>query len=303
MENWTIDQETCTVCGSCAEVCPNRILQVNDSKQIVFKQELLWTCFRCGHCMAICPTSSVYIPGLSYEKDFYPAVKAGPNAYEDYERLIASRRAVRNFKDKAVPHELLEKIVEAIRMAPPGFPPLKTEVTVIEDPEMLKAALPMMIRLYEYLLKALQNPIARQIVKKSAGREKFITLQKHVAPLLKARMADLKSGKEDTIMRRAPALILLHADRNSENYMPDIYIALTYGFLAAQALGLGASAMDLIPPAVEKSQKLRAFFKIPEGNEVVASMIVGYPKYQFRRGIRREMKSVTWLSKDEAVHA
>jgi len=124
-----------------------------------------------------------------------------------------------------------------------------------------------------------------------------------VAPLLKARMADLRSGKEDTIMRRAPALILLHADRNSENYMPDIYIALTYGFLAAHALGLGASAMDLIPPAVEKSQELRAFFKIPEGHEVVASMIVGYPKYQYKRGIRRGMKSVTWLSRDEAVHA
>ena len=302
MEDWSIDQGTCSGCGLCAEVCPNRILEVDEAKHVFFKQEILWTCFRCGHCMAICPTASIDIPGLSYDTDFYKMPQLSPAAYEEFDQLISCRRAIRNFKDKPVPHELLAKIVDAIQYAPPGFPPLKTEVTVIEDPEMLKEALPMMIRLYKSLLKAMSNPIARQFVKQSIGREKFITLQNHVIPLLKVRMPDLESGKEDTIMRRAPALILLHADRNSENYVPDIYIALAYGFLAAHALGLGASAMDLIPPAVEKSRELRAFFKIPENHEMVGSMIVGYPLYKFQRGIRRELKSVTWISK-EGVHA
>jgi nitroreductase len=254
--------------------------------------------------MAVCPTGSIHIPGLSYESDFYTPPKLEKDSADHFYSLIASRRATRNFQDKPVPREALEKIVLAIQSAPPGFPPIKTEVTVIQDRETLKQALPMMIGLYEYLLSAMANPIARLVIKNKVGRDKFITMKNHVVPLLKTRMQDLKSGKEDTIMRRAPALILLHADRNSENYIPDIYIALTFGFLAAHSLGLGASAMDLIPPAVEKSSELRKLFQIPEQNEVVASMIIGYPKFHFTRGIRRELKKVTWIEeKQEANHA
>ena len=85
-----------------------------------------------------------------------------------------------------------------------------------------------------------------------AGPDKFHVLQSHLIPLMIDRLPDLKAGREDTILRRAPALILFHANRKAENYAADIYIALTYGFLAAHSLGLGASAMDLIPPAVGK---------------------------------------------------
>jgi ferredoxin len=293
--DWFVDETLCRKCGSCVDICPNRILQKDSAGNINFLDERLWMCFRCGHCMAICPSRAVQVPGLSYEKDFYPLPKMTGMEGDQFTHLIESRRAVRSFQDKPVPHDMLEKVVKAIQSAPPGFPPIKTELVVVEDPEKLKKALPMMIDLYAYLIKAMQNPISRQFVRQSAGREKFITIQKHVVPMMINRMPDLISGKEDTIMRHAPALILYHADRASENYIPDIYIALTFGFLAAHSLGLGASAMDLIPPAVEKSKKLREYFQIPDGNEVVASMILGFPKHHFQRGIKRELKSVTWL--------
>jgi nitroreductase/NAD-dependent dihydropyrimidine dehydrogenase PreA subunit len=292
---WFVEKSTCRKCGACVDLCPNRIIKKKSSGQIEFLEERLWMCFQCGHCMAVCPTASIHVPGLTYERDFYPQPRLTGEENKQFVHLINSRRAVRSFQDKPVPHELLEKVVQAIQAAPPGFPPIKTEVTVVENPEAIKQALPMMINLYEYLVKAMGNPISRMFVRQNAGREKFITLQKHVIPLLIERLPELKSGEEDTITRHAPALILLHADRKTENFMADIYIALTYGFLAAQSLGLGSSAMDLIPPAVDKSKDLREFFKIPDNNTVVASIILGYPKHHFQRGIKRELKSVTWI--------
>lgn len=262
-DQWMIDNQSCKKCGCCIDLCPGRIIQKDVDGNTYFRQDRLWMCFRCGHCMAICPTRSVHIPGLSYEEDFYTNPKSDGYENDHFSALISSRRAVRSFVDKPVPHELLEKVVRAIQSAPPGFPPVKTELTIIEDPQKIRQALPMMIDLYAYLIKAMGNPIARQIIRKSAGREKYITIKNHVIPLMVNRMPDLRSGKEDTITRGAPALILFHADRNSENYIPDIYIALTFGLLAAHSLGLGASGMDLIPPAVEKSKQLREFFKIP----------------------------------------
>jgi len=290
-----INEGTCKRCGRCVEICPNRILQKDKDGRIFFREDRSWMCFECGHCMAVCPTRSVQISTLSYDSDFYDQPENTGLEAEQFNHLIMSRRAVRCFQEKPVPHELLEKVVQAIMMAPPGFPPVKTELTVIEDPDVVRQSQKMMIDLYDFLVAKMNNPIARQFIRMSAGREKFITLEKHVIPLMIERLPDLKSGREDTITRNAPAMILFHADRRTENYRTDIHIALTYGFLAAHALGLGASAMDLIPPAVEKKKELRELLKIPDDNEVVASMILGFPRYHFLRGIKRNLKSVTWL--------
>ncbi len=294
-DEWIVDATSCRKCGACVDVCPNRIIQKDAGGSVYFMEDRKWECFRCGHCMAVCSNEAIHIPGLSYEKDFFTFPPRGNQDPDDFYHLLETRRAIRNFVDKPVPHEILEKIVDAIRLAPPGFPPVKTEVTVIEDPEMIKQALPMMIHLYETLVKMMSNPVTRFFVRMDAGPEKFNVLKNHLIPLLKDRLPDLKSGKEDTIMRRAPALILFHADRNAENYATDINIALTYGFLAAHSLGLGASAMDLIPPAVEKSRELREFFKIPDNQVVTGAIILGYAKHHFKRGIKRDLKSVTWL--------
>jgi nitroreductase len=209
--------------------------------------------------------------------------------------MIKTRRAIRVFKQQPVPRELLERVAQAIAFAPPSFTPLKTETVVVEDTAVIRQALPEMIKLYDGLVKAMSHPIARLFVRRRVGAAKFKTLEQHVVPLMKNRLPELKQGAEDTITRYAPAMIILHAHRDAENAEADIYIALTYGLLAAHALGLGATAIDLVPPAIQNSPVLRELFSIPEENVVIASMILGYPRYRYPRGIKRELKSMTWI--------
>jgi ferredoxin len=289
-----VNQETCKVCGLCGEVCPMKIMKKDGSNRISFRPDRLPLCMKCGQCMAICPTKSIIVGSLSYSKDFFEASEtlAVEPPFLD---MITNRRAIRNFKDKPVPKELLEKVVQAITFAPPGFTPIKTEIVVVQDTEVIRKALPYMIQVYDDLLKAMNNPVARLFIRRKVGKAKFNTIEKHVVPLMKSRLPELKMGVEDTITRYAPAMIVFHGNRNAENYEADIYIALTYGFLAAHALGLGGSAMDLIPPAIQNSAVLRKMLLIPDRNVVVASMILGYPKYRYQRGIKRELKSVTWI--------
>ncbi|MBN1887360.1 MAG: nitroreductase family protein [Thermoflexales bacterium] len=289
-----INLDTCKACGVCAAICPNRIIHKDASGQMFFRPDRVALCFQCGQCMAACPTRSVQVTELSYKRDFFdlPEREDDSQAFFD---LIASRRAIRNFQDKPVPRELLERIVQAISCAPPGFPPLKTELVVVQDSALIRQALPHMIELYDRLYKVMRNPLLRLLIRQEVGPKKFNVIQGHLVPMLESRLPDLKTGAEDTLTRRAPAMILFHADRQAQNYEIDAYIALTYGFLAAHALGLGGSAMDIIPPAIERSQVLRAMFGIPDDHEVVASMIVGYPKYRYQRAIKRELKSVTWF--------
>jgi len=291
----TINAQTCKVCGTCAEVCPNRIMyKVESPRAMNYYAARMKLCTKCGQCMAVCPTASINVDGLSYEKDFAPLPESGP--FEDlFNKMIASRRSVRNFKDKPVPRELLEKIANAITYSPPSFPPHKTEITIVQDTSVIRQALPLMIDMYDMLVKMMDNPLIRMLVKKSAGPDQFRTLENHVIPIMKDKLPELKSGAEDTITRRAPAIIIFHADKNSDNYRTDINIAVTFGILAAHSLGLGATIIELVPAAIDKEKKLRKLFSIPDNNAVVASMIVGYPKYKYQRSIKRSLKSVTWL--------
>lgn len=193
--------------------------------------------------MAVCPSQSIVVNSLEYARDFF-ALPAGSAVEMHFSEMIGTRRAIRVFKEQPVPKELLERVVQAITFAPPGFTPLKTEVVVIEDTAVIRQALPEMIKVYDGLVKAMDHPVAQFFVRR---------------------------------------------------YEADIYIALTYGLLAAHALGLGATAIDLVPPAIQNSSVLRELFSIPDSNVVVASMILGYPKHRYQRGIKRELKSVTWI--------
>lgn len=290
----TINRETCRVCGLCGEICPMQIMKRDAGDRMVLRPDRLPLCIGCGQCMAICPTQSIVADGLAYSRDLFSLPEGRP-AEMPFLEMITSRRAIRNFKDQPVPRELLEKVVQAITFAPPGFTPIKTEIVVVQDTVVIRKALPEMVRVYDGLVKAMRHPLARLFIRRKVGAAKFKTLEDHVVPLMDSRLPELMEGTEDTITRYAPAMIVFHADRDAENYEADIYIALTYGFLAAHALGLGGTAIDLIPPAIEKSPELKKLFSIPDNNVAVAALILGYPKYRYQRGIKRELRSVTWF--------
>ncbi|MCG8569250.1 MAG: nitroreductase family protein [Spirochaetes bacterium] len=288
----TINQGTCKICNLCGEVCPNKIIKSGST--ITYRDDRIDLCFKCGQCMAICPTESITIHGLSYEEDFFDL--SDRKQYEDvFFDMIYTRRAVRNFQNKPVPKKILDKIINAISFAPPGFPPIKTQITVVSNPELIKKSLPYMIELYDSLVKIMKNPVIRYFIKNKVGKQKFKTMRNHLIPLLKTRLPELKNGVEDTLTRNAPAMILFHSDCNDEDITEDILIAATYGMLAAHSLGLGGSIMSIIPPAINKNKELRKMFNIPENNQVISSIIIGYPKYKYKRGIKRTLKDVKWL--------
>jgi nitroreductase len=241
--------------------------------------------------MAACPEKAIQVEGLDYNKDFFDL----PEAINSFNSLIQSRRSVRAFKDIPVPKDLLEQIVNAITYAPPSFPPLKTEITVIQDKQLIKDSLPHMINLYDKLMQGLKNPIAKHIIRRKIGKERFRVIKNHIVPMFNIKLPFMKNGSEDAITRNAQAMILFHANKQSDNYATDIDIALAYALLKAHTLGIGATAIDLIPPAIERTPLLKQMFKIPKENIVVASMILGYPKIKYKRAIQRQLKSITWI--------
>jgi len=46
----------------------------------------------------------------------------------------------------------------------------------------------------------------------------------------------------------------------------------------------------------KRTPELRKLFRIPQENEVQGAMIAGYPQRRFKRGIKRQLSNVSWIS-------
>jgi nitroreductase/ferredoxin len=294
-----IDNSLCTICDFCITICPSAILAKNENKEAFFQADKVDLCIKCGHCMAMCEAAAISIEGLSYETNFRPLPQTNWN-YSAFMDFLLTRRSVRIFRDKPVPVEELHKIIDALATAPFGVDPGNVEITVVNDKKLIEEALPHMSKMYLQLAKILKVPVLSWLLLRTMPKEVSNTLVNFIVPHINKGLYDSSTGTDD-IARNAPALILFHAKKGAEEHTVDADIYLTYSLLAAHSLGLGATAIGLIGPAVNQSKPLRKLFRIPEGNEVVESMIVGYPKFPFKRAIIRPRTKVTFISAGELM--
>jgi nitroreductase/ferredoxin len=287
-----IDQTLCKSCGICTEVCPSKIIGQNG--RIHFKQEREHLCIECGQCMAVCPTKSICVDGLSYENDFNELPSNNSN-YQDFIEILSTRRSVRNFKDRPVSDEVLDEIVNSVSYAPYGASPEKMEISIINNRETIKSALPYISDFYKGLEKMIENPIASIFLRKIAGKEGFRTIKNHLYPIAKGGNYDLENW--DGITRGAPAIITIHAAKDAEAHTNNGVIYATYIMLAAHAIGLGATMIECVIAAINRNKKLKEIFQIPEDNEAVMSVIIGHPKYSYKRTIKRNKHRIQKITK------
>ena len=285
MQN-NINKSLCKSCGICAEVCPNKLIGKNGSMH--FKKDREQLCLQCGQCMAVCPSKSVNIDGLSYN-DFHE-LPSNKNNYENFMEILSGRRSVRTFKNRPVSNEIIDKIIDSVSYAPFGAEPGKMELSVINNRETIESDLPLISDFLNKTQKMIENPMMAGILKLLAGKEDFQTIKNHIYPIAKGGIYNLKNG--DGITRGAPALITIHAPKDAEAHTNNGVIYATYIMLAAHAIGLGATMIECLITPVNRNKKLKQIFKIPYNNEAVMSVIVGYPKYRYKRTIKRNKHKI-----------
>ena len=63
--------------------------------------------------------------------------------YQNFIDFISRRRSVRNYKNKPVEKELIEKIITSLEYAPYGAKPNEVEITVVNNRSKIKKVLPL----------------------------------------------------------------------------------------------------------------------------------------------------------------
>jgi ferredoxin len=49
-----VNQDKCTGCGTCTEVCPTEAIKIESEKAII-----TWECMDCGACPRVCPEGAI----------------------------------------------------------------------------------------------------------------------------------------------------------------------------------------------------------------------------------------------------
>jgi nitroreductase/NAD-dependent dihydropyrimidine dehydrogenase PreA subunit len=292
-----IDSEKCKACGICAHVCPRHVTETIEregEKVTLVSPERMDLCMGCGQCAAVCPNGSIQVDGLDFE-EFAPLreVEIEENQLIS---LMEQRRSIRRYKDKPVPRDILDRIIEGAHRAPTGTSRRSTGVIIIDKPDILKNLSNHIFKLYESLDKTLNNPIARFFVKRRVGVKTLGTLEDFVMPGMRWYIRWYREKRGDEILRDCPALMLFHSPAMEPMCDTNCVIAAFHAIFMAEVLGIGTCFNDLIPPACNRVPEIRRLLDLPEEREVYASLTLGYPKYNFKRIIPRRLAEVRYLS-------
>ena len=161
------------------------------------------------------------------------------------EKAILGRRSVREYEQKAVPEEVLQKLLNAGAMAPSAMGREPCRFIVIEDRSTIRKL--------------------SEKVKDKAGLLGF-----------GARIAERARVMDDAIFYGAPLLVLIVAEKS--DWAPiDCSLAAQNMMLRAYDLGLGSCFMGFMTLLKDDRETLRSL-GIKDGQELYCPLIFGYPK-------------------------
>jgi nitroreductase/Pyruvate/2-oxoacid:ferredoxin oxidoreductase delta subunit len=250
----TVNKETCTKCGLCAVPC--RLIYFKEGS---YPRQLPGTdefCMRCGHCVGLCPTGALKHKQMPETPQIEKSLEI---SFKQASQLIKSRRSIREFQDKDVPKEEIERVIDVARYAPTGHNNQEVQWLVINDREKMRQ------------ISAIGADWLRDVMK----NPQFAAMFQGIIQLLDSGV--------DAFIWNAPAIVIAFAEKNSPMAATDCAIALGYFDLAAKTTGLGCCWGGFLYMSAGSYPAMIKAIGLPEGFTPYGALMVGYPIYKYSR--------------------
>jgi nitroreductase/NAD-dependent dihydropyrimidine dehydrogenase PreA subunit len=265
-----IDYDKCINCGICITACsdPERFFKKDKEQDKVIFEDPESECAQCGQCIAQCPENAIIYEDMG-ESFTFENIES-PEKYISYDKIfnfLSANRSTRKYKKEKVPTEILKKVFKAMQRAPTAANMRTEDFTIISDEEKIKL-----------IADAIGEVIKTDPSLKNQFSEQLEIYGKYY---------------DIPLYYDAPHLIFVTSRLNMMMEGYNIGNIVTYGRLAAQALGLGTCWNGWTQLAIHVNPKIKRLAKI-KGN-VIAAFIIGYPDVKFYRIPPRSMKKVRGL--------
>lgn len=260
-----VNQEQCTKCGICVDVCPPRILKIGKNGPSAVEPD---ACIACGHCVSICPNTAIdnVKTPLSGQVDLkkFPVID-NDTAYN----FMRSRRSIRCYKSESIPRKQLLKLIDIARFAPTASNKQGISYIIVDNKKTLEKATEVVIQWME------------------KNQSHWWSFPLHI-------QAYRKQGI-DGIFHSAHNLIIATAPKDFKNGRENTLLSFAYLELYATTFGIGSAWAGLFEMcAFSNYPPLLELFKITENKTITGAVMVGFPKYRFKRLVDRNPLDVTW---------
>jgi len=284
-----IDSTKCTKCGFCFEVCPNYVLDLGESREIRVRYPE--QCCICGHCVAICPENALIHEKMPIEKFEDVPITIVPT--ENMRDLLLSRRSVRAFKEKPVPKELIEKLIEVGIHAGTSSNGQTEGMIIIQDRKRLSELEKMVIEVvWDKGLKHLGDRFGQKLVRAKIGDEMVRQSISYHHIIKNRRKNNQLAG---AVFRNAPVVIVIHGLRTNLLAHANCSLAARNMEILAKTMGLGTCLVGFLSAAALLAEEVGKYLEIPHDHNIFSAIMLGYPKYEFKKTIPRKERQVRWI--------
>ncbi|MFH1489407.1 MAG: nitroreductase family protein [Pseudomonadota bacterium] len=178
-------------------------------------------------------------------------MKESERTMAEYFELLKRRRAVRDFEGRDVPLEVVKEIIRESCLAPSSMNGQTWRFLIIMD---------------------------KAVIRRLSDESKKNTLDQILEEPDSPRRGLISSLKDETfnVYYNAPCLVYIAGAKSALRRIEDCSLAACYVMFSAAARGLGTCWIGLGQNI--KDPNLRRIIGLPEDHEIVAPLILGYPK-------------------------
>ncbi|MHA1508244.1 MAG: nitroreductase family protein [Promethearchaeota archaeon] len=287
----SIDVENCTKCKECVKDCVANLFYFNqDSLRLVDLFEDYF--IECGHCEIVCPVNIIKLKFHEEEELEHSTKGAEIPTYNSFLNLVINRRSIRRFKEKAVPKDLIEKLLKVGKYSPTGSNSENVFYTVVQDKAIVAAISKHVTSRVIKLVNTLENPKGRIALKKRMAEEDFNQAVENL-PKTKRILKTVEQGIDFWCWNGE--LIIIHGDKTVGGITTNGSLAAAHIMLAAETLGIGTCSLGYLTYFINESRTIRELLKIPNNHIVGYSLTMGYPDVKYKRIPARKTSRVQWL--------
>ena len=225
-------------------------------------------CNLCGQCIARYPQDAILYEGMG-ETYSYEGIDKPENiaSYETIYKFLRANRSIRRYRTKKVPNDILKKVFDAMLHAPTAENARTENYTILSDTEQIKK---------------LNDAVIEELMKKPEVKVKYGLLFKLLGKTFNS-----------PIFFDAPYVVFVESPLENKSEFINIGNIITYGRLAAQALGLGTCWNGWTQIAMMNNPDVKKIANIK--GKTVGVFILGYPAVKFYCSPPRSPKSVEGL--------
>lgn len=250
-----VNKDLCIGCSLCKNDCPVNNITIKDKKSVIKNQD----CIKCGHCAAICPTGAITLTGFDEEPIEYS--KQPTLNPDELLMAIKSRRTIRKFKNKKVSEEIIKQIIEAGRFTPSAKNTQDVSYIVLDN-------------------------------NKDKYEKTAVKFFRKIKPIISLFMKSAKEVEidDDFFCKKAPiAIMVVTKDKISGS------LAASNMALMAESFGLGVLYSGFFTVVANRSSKLKKELNLKHNDNVVTTLVIGYPDVKYRRSAQKETANVRYL--------